>query len=64
MRMCVYIYIYMCMYVYIYIYIYVEQVMTKRLRSKTEAIARPISLLTLSLLTLLDSNFPGNPLWT
>ena len=24
---------------------------------------RPISLLTLSLLTLLDSNFPGNPLW-
>ena len=25
---------------------------------------RPISLLTLSLLTLLDSNFPGNPLWT
>ena len=26
-------------------------------------IVRPISLLTLSLLTLLDSNFPGNPLW-
>ena len=25
---------------------------------------RPISLLTLSLLTLLDSSFPGNPLWT
>ena len=25
---------------------------------------RPISLLTESLLTLLDSNFPGNPLWT
>ena len=24
----------------------------------------PISLLTLPLLTLLDSNFPGNPLWT
>ena len=24
----------------------------------------PISLLTLSLLTLLDSNFPGNSLWT
>ena len=24
---------------------------------------RPIPLLTLSLLTLLDSNFPGNPLW-
>ena len=24
---------------------------------------RPISLLTLSLLTLLDSNFPGNSLW-
>ena len=24
---------------------------------------RPISLLTLSLLTLLDSNLPGNPLW-
>ena len=24
----------------------------------------PISLLTLSLLTLLDSNFPGDPLWT
>ena len=25
---------------------------------------RPISLLTLSLLTLLESNFPGNSLWT
>ena len=25
---------------------------------------RPISLHRLSLLTLLDSNFPGNPLWT
>ena len=25
---------------------------------------RPISLLTLSLLRLLDSNFPGNPQWT
>ena len=25
--------------------------------------ARPISLLRLSLLRLLDSNFPGNPLW-
>ena len=25
---------------------------------------RPISLLALSLLRLLDSNFPGNPLWT
>ena len=25
---------------------------------------RPISVLTLSLLRLLDSNFPGNPLWT
>ena len=24
---------------------------------------RPISLLTLRLLTLLESNFPGNPLW-
>ena len=24
---------------------------------------RPIPLLALSLLTLLDSNFPGNPLW-
>ena len=23
----------------------------------------PISILTFSLLTLLDSNFPGNPLW-
>ena len=26
-------------------------------------ILRPIPLLTLSLLTLLDSNFPGNSLW-
>ena len=26
-------------------------------------VLRPICLLTLSLLTLLDSNFPGNPLW-
>ena len=30
----------------------------------TTITVRPISLLTLSLLTLLDSNFPGNPLWT
>ena len=29
-----------------------------------QAALRPISLLTLSLLRLLDSNFPGNPLWT
>ena len=30
---------------------------------KTNEAVRPISL-TLSLLRLLDSNFPGNPLWT
>ena len=27
------------------------------------SLVRPISLLTLTLLTLLDSNFPGNPPW-
>ena len=27
-------------------------------------VIHPISILTLSLLTLLDSNFPGDPLWT
>ena len=33
-------------------------------RARGCASLRPISLLTLSLLRLLDSNFPGNPLWT
>ena len=32
-------------------------------RPKDAKDVRPISLLTLRLLTLLDSNFPGNPLW-
>ena len=30
----------------------------------SEVLLRPIPLLTLSLLTLLESNLPGNPLWT
>ena len=33
------------------------------LRSSVRQV-RPISLLTLPLLTILDSRFPGNPLWT
>ena len=55
-----------------YIYIYIERERGqgkgvpkkgRRCGSEGERV-RPISLLTLSLLRLLDSNFPGNPLWT
>ena len=36
----------------------------RRVPSNKSHTIRPISLLTLSLLTLLDSNFPGNSPWT
>ena len=47
-----------------YIYIYIE-----RERERERVLAREIPYrmmppLTLSLLTLLDSNFPGHPEWT
>ena len=50
------IYIYIYIYTYIYIYIHILG------RGTVTVGIRPISLLTLSLLTLLESNFPGNPL--
>ena len=65
---------YMCVYVYIYIYTHIyweaaddekvkafeQEIKTLKARGKR---LRPISLLTLSLLKLLDSNFLGNSLW-
>ena len=66
-----------CIYIYIYTYIHylihtVKYVLINIYSARTANInehtvhdwIRPISLLTLSLLTLLDSNFPGNSLWT
>ena len=63
---CIYIYIYKYIYIYTYICIHwngnpagdaAERVNVRRK-------VRPISLLTSSLLTLLDSRFLGNSLWT
>ena len=63
MYICIYIYIYkhmcMCVYIYIYIYIYIYMGF---LADKARHV-RPISLLRFTLLTLLESNIPGNPLW-
>ena len=61
----IYIYMYVCIYIYILplslsIYIYICMYMYTHMFTEVS----PISLLTLSLLTLLDSNFPGDPLWT
>ena len=58
-------------YIYIYIYVHRERFMylstcdhwTSETRKAANTLLRPISLLTLSLLRLLDSNFPGNSLW-
>ena len=69
---CVCVYIYIYIHIYIYIYIYLEGAdaapPSGGRRRPTSFIAfvciRPIPLLTLSLLTLLDSNFPGTSLWT
>ena len=61
-------YIYIYIYTYIYIYIY-EHIVRDIVRCAIHAgdfevlPIHPISLLTVSLLRLLDSNFPGNSLW-
>ena len=52
-----------------YIYIYIERERERErymqaVQMRRSFGVRPISLLTLSLRRLLDSNFPGNPLWT
>ena len=62
----IYIYTHTCIgimgtHTYIYIYIYTWTIRILRLRLRLILI-RPIFPLTLSLLSLLDSNFPGNPL--
>ena len=73
MHMCIYTYIYIysiyyvCMYSNTHMYthsVYMLQRQARGARVRVRVCVRPISLLTLSLLTLLDSNFPGNPLWT
>ena len=74
----IYIYTYMC-YVFICL-LFISSGRRKRLRDPNDLEpaaptrdkarhrrrpnVRPISLLTLFLLTLLDSNFPGNSFWT
>ena len=73
----IYIYIYVHIYIYIYIYIYTYtytynvyvwlfsfsiSAHRKQAVQMHVLAVRPISLLTFSLLTLLESNFPGNPL--
>ena len=70
---CIYVYMYVCVYIYIYtcicihVIVSVGCVLLAAFLSLTRAAGhpclRPISLLMLPLLTLLDSNFPGNPLW-
>ena len=50
-----YIYIYICIYIYIYTHTHCWRILVG-------VSSRPISLLRLSLLGLLDSNFPGNSL--
>ena len=64
--LCVYL-LYVCIYIYIYIYIcthcrpYAELQVLGHVLGEVARLwrVRPISLLTLSLLTLLESNFPG-----
>ena len=65
----------MCIYIYIHTYIHTvgwcrhqralwgTRLVAPRLDTPRHPI-RPVSLLTLSLLRLLDSSFPGSPLWT
>ena len=74
----VYVFMFMgvCVYIYIYIYTYTVSIISSCSTCahppvlvdgqclSTWEVLRPISLLTLSLLTLLDSNLPANPLWT
>ena len=51
----------MCRYIYIYIYIYIwEWAVRERERSK---VVRPVHLLRVSLLRVLESNFPGDSLY-
>ena len=62
----IYIYIYTYVYIYIYIYIYVYNYNSNYMygRKSIDCMGvRPISLLRLSLLRLIDSNFPGDPPW-
>ena len=59
----IYTYIYLRVVIYIYIYAYTSLSLYIYIYIYT-AIIRPIPLLTLSLLTLLDSNFQVNSLWT
>ena len=56
-----YIHMYMCVYICIYIYTYIYIYKSVDLRIHC---VRQIFLLRLSLLRLLDSNFPGSSLWT
>ena len=66
----IYIYIY-CIYIYTYAHVLREALQediewsetTTECPKDASSYLLPISRLTLSLLTLLDSNFPGNPLW-
>ena len=69
----IYIYIYICVYIYIYIYVYIlyiyiyiyvpwQWAQAKGRKRQASHWYDPISLLTLSLLTLLESNFPGKSL--
>ena len=59
-----------CIYIYIYIYIYNNTRMSVRSQARVRWRAAPlppgcpVSLLRLSLLRSLDSNFPGYSLWT
>ena len=65
----VYIYIYICMYICMYVcmcvYIYIERERERDICSMYSGgrLVRPISLLTLSPLRWLDSNFPGTSPW-
>ena len=65
---CIYIYIYVYLYlsislslsIYIYIYIYTHK--ANRPASARECLLRPVHLQRVSLLRVLESNFPGDPL--
>ena len=70
MYVCMYVYMCVCVYIYIYIHMYGRAFVAapvEPLKSSClpfdDIMIRPILLLTLRLLRLLDSKFPGNPLW-
>ena len=71
-QLCVYVCMYVCMYVYIYIYIYtcmyayihVHELFGPKRAFSTSGRAlslRPVHLLRVFLLRVLESNFPGDP---